>query len=398
MWNVFKLTNLLWLFISTYWWITAGINQGPILIVINTILIVCLGMMPIKIRIDAQTGRIFAAILLLTIWYTWIDGPVMGLTTFLLYLPVLFLLQLPLEYKEELLKFTTKWYSILISLALVEYLLSLFISLPSIGTFEHPPYPPYDNHIFYIKTTFDYGIFLRFNACFLEPGHQAILSTFIIIANRYRFKECPWLWPLALAVAFSFSLAGYILLFIGFCLIKINSLWQVLTVAAISTIVTIGAINWAGGDNTLNELIISRLEKDDTQGIKGNNRFYNDTDFVYSRAVKKGDIWTGVKQTTNMDLVGGAGFKIYIINYGLVGVILVLLFYLSVIPPKPDYRYTIGFFIVISLCFLQRSYPFWYSWLFPFVTGIYIAKGEKDKARMSELDPTESDTISRTIS
>lgn len=263
------------------------------------------------------------------------------------------------------------------------YWATFFVTLPSIGIFVHAPYPPWLNHVFYIETTFDYGIFLRFNAFFLEPGHQAILSTFLIVANRYRYKSCPWIWPLTLAVIFSFSLAGYLLLFIGFCLIKVNTVWKALGVAAVCACFVGAALSVTGGDNAINELIISRLEKDENQGIKGNNRFFNDTDFVYSKAVKKGDLMIGVKNKTNMDLVGGAGYKIYIINYGLIGAFLAFLLYLSLIPNKPDYRYSISFLILICLCFMQRAYPFWYSWLFPYITGIYIAKGEKD-ARIAE--------------
>lgn len=379
MWNAFKIINLLWLLISTYWWITAGINQGPLLIAVNLLMIICLSFLPIKIDLNARLGRIVALILLIGIWTIHIDGAVMGIVIIMMYMPVIYLLQLPFGYKEDLLKFTTKSYSILISIALVMYWASFFISLPTIGTFVHPPYPPYLNHIFYIESTFDYGTFIRFNAFFLEPGHQSILSTFLIIANKFRFKECPWLWPLVLAVIFSFSLAGYLLLFIGYSILKINSLWKGLAVAGTAAVVVIGALNWSGGENALYELIISRLEKDESQGIKGNNRFFNDTDFVYSKAVKTGKILTGIKQTTNMDLVGGAGYKIYILQYGLIGVILTLLLYISLIPPKPDYRYTIGFLIILSLCFLQRAYPVWYSWLFPFVIGIYTAKGEKER-------------------
>ncbi len=381
MWTLFKVINILWLFISTYWWITAGINQGFIIIMVNAIMILCLSMLPIKIKLNRQVGIIEGIIILTSLWYTWIDGPIMGFTVILLYMPVQYLIQLPLDYQKDLLKFCTKWYSILISISLLMYWASFFISIPSIGLFVHNPYPPFLNHVFFIETTFDYGIFTRFNAFFLEPGHQAILSTFMIIANRFRFKECPWLWPLTLAVIYSFSLAGYILLFIGFCLLKVNTIWRFLAVAGLSGIVVTAAINFTGGNNALNDLIISRLEKDDSQGIKGNNRFFNDTDFVYSKAVKKGDLLAGVKNRTNMDLIGGAGFKIYIINYGLIGVLLTFLLYLSLIPPSPNYRYTITFILLLSLCFLQRSYPTWYSWLFPYVMGIYIAKGNKNPSQ-----------------
>lgn len=365
--------------ISTYCWVTALFNQGPLLVLVNVAMIVCLSLMPIKIRLDAQIGRIAALIILISLWYIWIDGPVMGLVTIMMYLPVLYLLQLPFEYKKDLLEFTTKWYAILLIPAILIYWMTLFTSVPSIGNFVHPGYPPYINHVFYIETTFDYGTFVRFNAFFLEPGHQALLSTFLMIANRYRFKECPWLWVLLAAVGFSFSLAGYLLAAVGFVLLKVNTLLKGIIVGVIGLAVFGMIGNWAGGDNAINELILQRLEQDDSKGIKGNNRFTDNTDFTYTRTTKSSDVWIGVKDKVNIELIEGAGYKIFIINYGIVGVILTLLLYLSIIPPNPDYRYTIAFLIVLSLCFIQRSYPTWYSWLFPYVMGIYLAKGEKEQ-------------------
>lgn len=385
MWNVFRVTNLLWLFISTFWWVTAGINQGPFLVVINIVMIICLTMMPLKITFNHQIGRIVGAIVLASLWSIWIDGPVMGILTILMYFPAVYLLQLPFVYKRDLLAFTTKWYAILLSISLVIYWASLFINLPSIGMFVQPPYSPFKNYIFFIKTTYDSGFLLRFNAFFLEPGHQAILSVFIMIANRFNFRECLWLWPLIFAVLFSFSLAGYVLLFIGYCLLKINTLWKAIGVAGLCAIVIAIAINYTGGNNALNDLILARLEKDDSQGIKGNNRFSTSTDFIFSQAEKKGDLMFGVQDKTNMELVGGAGYKVFVLNNGLLGVILTLLIYLSFIPPRPNYRYTITFLVLLVLCFLQRSYPTWYSWLFPYVIGIYLAKGEKENDDNSDL-------------
>lgn len=390
MWNVFRIINLLWLFISTSWWVTAAFNPGPFLIIINVIMIISMGLMSIKINFDARFGKMIAILILIALWITWIDGLAMGLTTTLMYLPVLYLIQLPIDYKENLLSFTTKWYAILVFISLLMYFASLFITLPSIGTFVHSIYPPFLNHIFYLETTFDYGTFVRFNAFFLEPGHQALLSTFLILANRFRFKECPWLWILLIAVIFSFSLAGYLLLFTGYALLKINSLLKAFIAFVILAAVVGGATYWSGGNNAMNELIISRLEQDSEKGIKGNNRFTNNTDFTYMRILKSKDIWTGVKEKTNIKLIEGAGYKIYIINYGLIGVILSFLFYLSLVPSNPDYRYTISFIIVLILCFIQRSYPTWYSWLFPYVMGIYLAKYEKGHKTSAEQCQTKT--------
>lgn len=382
MWTIFKIVNIWWLLTSTYAWPMLSVPLLLLLIVANAGFIISLSFQPIKFSFDSKTGWILLAIAGLTIWSTWLDGWSNGLMTALQALPVLYLIQLPYEYLKDLLKFTTKWYAILLIPGLLLYWITLFISLPSFGTFEHEGYLPYNNYIFYIQSTFDIFRMARFNGFFLEPGHLAIVSTFLMMANHFDFKKCPWLIVMGISILFSLSLAGYLLALIGFLMIKVNSIGRgLITLGAVGAVVA-GALMWDGGDNTLNEMIISRLEYDESDGIKGNNRFFNNTDYEFDRAVGTKYFWTSVKGHSNMKLISGAGYKIYILYFGMIGTILVLLFYLSLIPSHPDYRYTISFFILISLCFMQRAYPFWYSWLFPYVVSIYIARD--DKARRIE--------------
>ena len=380
MWNVFKIVNLFWLMASTYFWVTALVSLTPILVLVNTVMIISLGFLPIQIEFNKTTGKVAIAMLGLVAWSIYIDGVVMGIISLLMYMPVLYLIQLPSDYMKDLLRFCTKWYAVALGGALVIYGLSFVMTPPSIGQFVHPNYPPFINHILYIKTTFDYGTFERFNAFFLEPGHQALLSSFLMMANSFDFRRKPYLIILALGVVFSFSLAGYILSVVGFLLLKTDTVAKLMVILGVITAFVVAVQLWNGGDNTVNELIISRLEYDESRGIKGNNRFFDNTDFEYKKALTKGDYWVGIKEKANMDLVGGAGFKIYILKNGLIGVIFVLLFYLSIIPPHANIRYTASFLIVLTLCFVQRSYPSWYSWLLPYVLSTYIHSKSTKKA------------------
>lgn len=379
MWTLFKIVNLFWLLASTSMWPTALLNPGPVIMPVDILLVICLGFLPIKIKFGAKTGLILLAILANTLWISYVDGPMIGIIIMEMYLPALFLTFIPANYLKDLLNFCVKWIAILLIPALCLYWITLFVDLPSLGTFSHPNYEvPYKNYIFFIKTTYDYGTLVRFNAFLLEPGHLALMCTFLMMACKFRFKQNKWLWVLLVSVIFSFSLAGYLLLIIGYLLLNINSMVKVTLLAIGLSVVVYLAIDYGRGENAVNQLIIERLEKDDSRGIKGNNRVSNATEYVYDSTVRKGRFWTGVKDRVNMSLVEGAGYKLYVINYGVVGVILAFFLYLSLIPSGPDYRYTISFLIVLMLCFMQRSYPSWYSWLFPFITGIYIAKAEKE--------------------
>lgn len=374
MWQIFKIVNFFWLLASTYMWPTALFKLGPVLFITNLLLLISFNFIPVNFKFDRKFGLVSVALLIVVLWYVWIDGPTMGVIILLQYLPVYFLLQLPHDYLKDLLKFTTKWLAILLIPAILLYWLLLFVDFPSLGQFVHPNYKPYLNYIFYIKTTYDFGTFERFNAFFLEPGHLALLCTFMMMANDFKFKSCKWLYVLAVSVAFSFSLAGYLLFVVGFVMLKTNTLGKALAVSAVAIVLAVGAVSFLGEDSAVYELIVSRLEYDESKGIKGNNRFTEYTDYAYDKSEKNGAMWYGIKNDINMDRVEGAGYKIYVIKYGWIGVIVSALFYLAVIPGGADFRFTLSFLVVLVLCFAQRSYPTWYSWLFPFVVGIYMHK------------------------
>lgn len=376
MWTVFKIANFIWLMSSTYMWLTTFISLTPIVFVCNVLMIVSLSFLPIRIEFGKSIGRILLAICAIVMWSVWTDGYVMGIFSFMCYIPVIWLIMLPQDYMKDLLGSTTKWYAIMLAIGLVEYFILLFASLPSLGGFVHENYEPFVNYGFYIKTTFDYGTFERFNAFFLEPGHQALLSSFLLIANSFRLKNSPYNVILLTGVIFSFSLAGYMLTAVAWSFFFVKNVKRALLVVSIITAFVAISLSWNYGDNTLNELIVSRLEYDEDKGIKGNNRYYNNTDFVFERANREGGTFLGVQNKVNMELVGGAGFKIFVIKYGWLGVILVFLFYLSLIPASADRKYTAAFVAVLALCFMQRAYPSWYSWLFPYVLGIYIHRNE----------------------
>lgn len=381
MWTFFKIINFIWLLASTRMWLTTYFDMLPVLAMVNILMVVSIGMLPIKIEFSKKTGLILLAITAIVAWESWCDSYKVGLFTLLSYLPAMYLTFLPVSYLKDLLKSNTTWFAIMLVPALLLYWVLLFVHLPSFGKFIHPVYVPFDNYLFYLKTTWDNGILTRFNAFFLEPGHLALLCTFLLVANRFRVKEFKWLWVLLVSVAFSFSLAGYLLTFMGFVLLKIDSILKGILAVALTIAVVVGLQSFLGEDSSINKLILERIERDESQGIKGNNRFSGNTDFVFERSVKSGDVWFGVSDKVNMKLVNGAGYKIYLVQYGIVGALLALLVYITLIPPHPDYRYSVVFIVILMMCFMQRSYPGWWSWLFPYVAGSYVAADEKRKVK-----------------
>lgn len=372
MWTIFKITNLICIMVSSYFWMTSVIPMAPLMILMSFVMIVCLITLPIQLKFDVRTGVSLLLYVLLVLWSLFSRGIGYGMVFASLYLPVFFLLQLPHEYKVDLLKFVTKWMAILLIPSLILYWITLIIDIPDFGTFVHPDYPPYTNYIFFIKTTYDFGFFPRFNAFFLEPGVVAMVCLFLIIANNFDLKHNPWLWVLLTAIIFSFSLAGYLLTLTSIALFKVNTIKKGLAFLTVVIIMVIAIQNIAGGDNVFNELILERLEYDESKGIKGNNRFSNNTDYAFDKSLTTGDYWIGISSKENMDLITGSGIKIYILRYGAIGMLIVLALYLSFIPPHPNWPYTLKFLFILIVCFMQNAYPEFYSWLFPFIIGVNI--------------------------
>ena len=391
MWTIFKLINLISIYVSAYIWVTAHMPKIILTLLLNGAMVACIGFLPLQFGFEKRTGRILIALLALILWTTFNESAGSGLNMLISYLPVIILIGLPMEYQADLLRFVIKWLGISLIPSLAVYWITLFIPLPSFGTFYFPPYEPFTNYLVFIKTTFDFGTLPRFNAFFPEPGHLSMVCVFLMMAARFDFKRYPWLWMLLISVVASFSLAGYILTFIGFSLLKINSFGKGLVVLAILSGIIFTALNYSGGENAVNQLILERLKYDETKGIQGNNRVFNNTEIEYKKALKSGDYWTGVRDKANMDLVSGAGYKIYVLWHGLIGLFFILAFYLSLIPPHPDWQYTLPFLLVVILCFLQNAYPDWYAWLFPYVLGLDL-NNNSDYLRKETIDypPTDS--------
>lgn len=292
------------------------------------------------------------------------------------YLTGVLIFMLSDKRKQDLLRFVTKFFSLLTIVCLSAYILWLIIGFRPFYTIRTPfeGYTDYQNFIFFLLPRTYEGV-PRFSGPFVEPGHYGMLCAFLIFANRYKFKENRYLTPLLLGTLFSLSLAGYVLLVIGYALNKGTSIFKVLLALVVCGMayLTVAYI-WDNGDNPINERILSRLEYDNDKGISGNNRNLYSTDQYFVSMVRDGSIWTGVgtdkfKQLTERKTIGGAGITIFLIRYGIIGLICVALYYLAIALGAPNKKYSLKFLFFIAVCFLQRAYPFWYSWLIPYITS-----------------------------
>ncbi len=382
----FLFYNLLYFILSSFAWPTAYLND-QIITLLGIVLYVCYSLKNrISINIDTNSCFIITSFLLYSAYNIFLGS----YSAPLRYIPPLLLCFFSNEVKRELLKYITKWYGILMMLSMCIFILLFIIDLPSLGILNHYIYEPYENYFLYLKP---YAIEdqFRFEAFFFEPGHCAMVGSMLLFAQRYKLKNNPWLIPTLLSVLLSLSLAGYVLLVIGLLLqysknIKFLLYFFIIVLSAYIFVVYI----WEDGKNPVNELIVARLEFDKKSGITGNNRSYMFTDRYFSEAKHDGDIWCGIGIEKFNELfnhsIAGAGYKIFLLQYGLIGMLLLgFIFYgYSLTSTLRNRHFAQLFLFFIAIAFLQRCYTFWFSWQLSYICSIVINSKPKNKKRLTD--------------
>ena len=295
------------------------------------------------------------------------------LAQFILFVPILVLI-CDKKNADANLIFLAKGLSIVFIPGFVLYLMRLIGHLNVIG------YPiEYGNiNVNYTYTFMNYGFMLvrlweaediRFTSVFLEPGYLGSLVSFMLYAGNYNFKK----WyniVLLVCLILSFSLAGYLVSFIGYTLFLMSAkknIKKILGFGIITWFALLGAQFYNDGDNMMNELIISRLQYDKEKGLTGNDRSSQASDNIFSRVVSSGNILFGDPSVKDMT---GAGYKVFIVNKGLIPALLFFIFYFSIAYNRKKHGYAKFFVLLIVLTFLQAAYPASYSWIVPFLLGI----------------------------
>ena len=278
------------------------------------------------------------------------------------------------NFKVNTFRIITKWWLSILIPSLLLFGLSFIITLPNLGTIQNPYADAYTytNYVLLIK---GYYYDIRFNSIFLEPGHLGMIIALFLFA--YKFDITRWeVRYLLLVELFTLSLAGYLLVVIGyvFSLIAKGKNFKKFTFYAVMIIVSFYgvAILYNNGNNLLNVFIIQRLAYDEEKGISGNNRTGEYAYQLLDEKLKKGNIWAGTQKKEWEDEYLGAGGKVFFIKYGLISIVLFAMFYLCFLYKAKDRRYVWLFIGLLVITFFQRAYPYWVAWNLPFIAGIAV--------------------------
>lgn len=153
------------------------------------------------------------------------------------------------------------------------------------------------------------------------------------------------------------------------------------------------ALEYNQGDNVLNEAIVERLQYDEEKGIAGNNRTSEVVDIYFEDAIRFNEIWNGWGAEEYLSVVEadpefvGAGYKVFLLRDGIVGAILIFLFYFLLARVGPQKKKLYLMLLLYAFCFLQRAYPTWEAWIFPFALGAVattVSSKEKNGQKVTE--------------
>lgn len=231
----------------------------------------------------------------------------------------------------------------------------------------------------------------RFQSVFLEPGYLGTLLSFILYVQRYELKNFTNK-ILFVALLLTMSLAAYGTMIIGYVVCayeKRKSVKKILILGIFAIIAVAFGSLYNGGNNVVNEKILSRFELDQEKGISGNNRVSYVTDWYFDYFLQSGELVWGVGSERIKKINGGgaddaafseqirgAGYKIYLINYGVISAGMFLLFYflLGSAYTKKMTLYMFGFWSIVVITFVQAAYPTSLAWLIPYFMAVSLQK------------------------
>lgn len=305
------------------------------------------------------------------------------------------LMKLNKEEMQRMMDFFIKIFAAFLVVSVLGFLLYLIgFPLPHVDSANEDLAYSYTNYfIFMIDDRWDTVLFPRFNSVFLEPGHLGTLTSLLLLNQLGKWKK--WYNVMLLITTFlTFSLAAYVLLPI----IALMGAWArgkhiMLAVVSIVFVVigiAIGAMFYNDGDNLVNNLIMARLEINNSGEMEGNNRVTDSFDAEYKDILTSSDLLVGREYSMEKFGFGNSGYKVFLYDNGLISLILVLLFYLalSLSVKQTNRRVILTMLTMMILTFIIRSAPLSYNYFIPLyafvVDGISTVKQPKEEQHLTD--------------
>lgn len=305
-------------------------------------------------------------------------------------IPIICIVFLDDNYKGRVLNNITKWYAWLMLVSIVLYFIVTFVNLPNFGIMTNGDrYGSFANYIFYVKEFGSHETISRFGGPFLEPGYVGMIGAFLLFVNQFDFKRKE-VRVILFSVLLSLSLAGWVLAFIGYFEIQYYkrniNVKKIFSLVCLFGVFIICGLSYNNGDNVINNEILSRLAFDEEKGFVGNNRNMEAMmDFFQAMWGDWDLLLHGYPPTAFYGLSDwetiGAGLDRFVVFHGLIGVFYVFLFYILSLFYAKDKKFTLLFMFFIMICFWQRTYSLWFSWIICFHYSVVLQDNRKLRSK-----------------
>lgn len=298
--------------------------------------------------------------------------------------------------KEKLLDYITNVIALISIFSLMGWILHLIgFNIP---VFQHVDLDDelhdLNNHYVYYDNVEQSVInFPRYRGIFIEPGQLATPYVYLFFARGGKIGDWKDL-VLLLSIFFSFSLAGYMTLGLGLFLNSFIGNKKHKFIKMVSFSLVVGTIAFfiikaENSDNPLYSWIIERLEYDEELGIAGNNRSDAIFDYHFEQYLKSGDVVFGIGDEIELGELNwtnhSSGIKKFFLNFGLVGVIFMVLLTVGLLKANLCSR-TLVFFVVIWAAYIARDLLQSLFWLIIAMLGFYNLKNISNKENELKLD------------
>ncbi|MBM6993661.1 MAG: hypothetical protein I3J02_10445 [Prevotella sp.] len=283
------------------------------------------------------------------------------------------LLSLKEEYRNRLARSLSICIGCILAISIPAYMLYILgYPLPnyamgdSIYTFS--------NYYFFLVDTNAVELFPRFRSIFLEPGHVGTVCALLLFTQIGKWHRWYNILMIA-ALIMSFSLAAYILfiliIFVGLWMQRKHVFVKLALIVSVISSVGIGAYFYNDGNNLLNELILARLEINDEGKLTGDNRVSGSFEDEFDQFMESDDILFGRDYTVEKYGFGNSGYRVFLFNYGFVGLVLSVLFYISMAIDSRSKRSLLGMWLLAVAIFYERATQMYYYNIIPLFIVAY---------------------------
>lgn len=299
-----------------------------------------------------------------------VNGYIIGLFRATIFL---FLFRLSFEKMQKMIVFLSKCLAVLLSFSLLGLFLYLSgFPLPSTNVQFGEFYSYTNYYLFMLDDRALFQILPRFHAVFIEPSHIGTACAFLLFSQRGKWRK--WYNIVMLTTLFlTFSLASYIyivvIVFLNLWIRGKQMIRKLVATLAVISVALIVTFTYNNGNNLVHDLILLRMEIEDGE-MAGDNRISNNFEGDYENFISSSDVLLG-REMDNSEF-GNAGYRVFFYEHGIVGVVLVWLFYVVSLMYTPNKRAFVSVLFVALLFFGASAFMLWDNIFIPLYAAAYL--------------------------